>query len=320
MDQRGKLMDKAIHIVVDEPDMHHYQVLLAEQVPEVKVTICEEPASPPSGIADADVLLTWRPHPHVIKALPNLKWIHSTGAGVEAILRNSSLPSDVTITRTATMCGPLMAQYVITFILAWLFRLPLLQENQQQRRWQQFNAPLASNFTCTVLGMGDIGQEIAQKCQSIGLKVTGISRSGNSVPGFEVLPVSQLEQVLPRTNILVVVLPLTAETEGLLDYQRLSLMPSNSLIVNVARGPIIVEADLIRALQNGTLAGAVLDVFDQEPLPVDSAFWEMKNVMITPHIAGPYDPAATTKVFLENLQRYRIGEPMHYVVDRSREY
>lgn len=315
-------MDKsAIHIVVDEPDMHDYKALLAKLAPEATVTLCEDPANPPGAIADAEILLTWRPHPHVLKGMPKLKWIQSTGAGVEAILQSDYFSPTVTLTRTGRMAGRLMAEYVLSFIMATTFRLPFVVANQQQRQWKPFKIPVVQGKSCTVLGMGEIGQEIARLCRAIALNVTGISRSGKStVDGVPTYAEAALDQVLPTTDILVVVVPLTPDTTGMLDARRLALLPDHALIINISRGPVIVEADLIAALEERRSLSAVLDVFDQEPLPPDSPFWTMENVMVTPHIAGPYDPEFCTQVFLENLERYRLGQPMNYLVDPVKGY
>jgi len=317
----GTVDKVGLHVVVDEPDMHDYKALLAQSVPEVTVTICEDPAVPPAEIADAEILLTWRPHPHVLQGMPKLKWIQSTGAGVEAILRSPAFLPTITLTRTGRMAGRLMAEYVIGFILATTFRLPFITANQQQHRWQSFKIPSIQGQRCTVLGMGEIGQEIAILGRALGLEVTGVSRSGaQTVEGIPTVTVDVLDQVLPLTDILVVVVPLTATTEGMLDGRRLGLLPNSALLINISRGPVIIEADLIQALTNGTIAAAVLDVFDQEPLPSTSPFWDMENVIVTPHIAGPYDPHFCTQVFLENLERYCSGQTLNYIVDPERGY
>ncbi|MDX2215845.1 MAG: D-2-hydroxyacid dehydrogenase [Oculatellaceae cyanobacterium bins.114] len=310
----------AIHVVVDEPDMYDYKALLAELAPEVTLTLCEDPAAPPAAIADAEILLTWRPHPHVLQGMPKLKWIHSTGAGVEAILQSDYFSPTVTLTRTGKMAGRLMAEYVLGFILATTFRLPFVAANQQHHRWQPFKIHPVQGKSCTILGMGEIGQEIAALCQAIALNVTGINRTGSStIESIPTYSIEFLDQVLPVTDILVVVVPLTPETEGMLDARRLNLLPDQALIINVSRGPVIVEADLIQVLKERSLT-AVLDVFNQEPLPPDSPFWDMDNVIVTPHIAGPYDPEFCTQVFLDNLERYRLGQKMNYVVDYAKGY
>jgi phosphoglycerate dehydrogenase-like enzyme len=313
--------NQTVHVVVDEPDMFEYRKLLAQQAPELKVTLCEEPALPPPEIAEAEILLTWRPHPQVLQGMPKLKWIHSTGAGVEGILRCQHFSPTVTLTRTGQMAGRLMAEYVIGFILAHSFQLPLIAENQKQHRWQLFKVLPIQHRRCMILGMGEIGREIAQLCQAIGLQVTGVSRNGGEmVDGIPDYPIAELDTLLPQIDILVVVVPLTSETEGMIDSYRLRLLPQHALLMNISRGPVVVEADLIAALQDGSLGAAVLDVFDREPLPADSVLWDMPNVMITPHIAGPYDPEFCTRSFLENLDRYLAGKKLNHRVDASKEY
>lgn len=309
------------HVVVDEPDLHEYRDLFTRYAPDLLVTLCEDPVSPPSEVADAEILLTWEPHPNVIKAMPNLKWVQSTGAGVDGILRNANLSPDVILTRTGKMTAAAMAQYVTTFILVTHYCVPFILNNQKAHKWQYFKIPLIKGLRCTILGTGDIGQTIAQSCQDLGLNVVAVNRSGNQVHGIEkVLPVSDLDEVLPHTDLLVVVVPLTSETRGLIDYRKLSLLPQEAVLINVSRGPVIVEKDLVEAMKEGKLRSAVLDVFDQEPLPPDSPLWDMENVVVTPHIAGNFTVDFSTKAFLENLNLYLTGKAMNYIVDYARGY
>lgn len=309
-----------LHVVIDEPDMHHYQRLLAQALPQVTLTLCETPATPPAAIARAEILLTWRPHAEVLQRMTHLKWIHCTGAGVEAILRSPHYSPHVILTRTGRMAPRLMAEYVAGFILANQFQIPRLIHNQQQRRWQPFPVPTLKGKHCTVLGMGDIGQAVAEMGQAIGLEVTGVSRQGKAIANIRTYPVTQLDALLPTTDILVIVVPLTRETEGMIHAGRLRLLPPHALLINISRGPVVVEADLIHALQAGSLGGAILDVFDEEPLPPPSPLWAMENVIITPHIAGPCDPTFCTQVFLDNLERWSSGRAMRDVVDPARGY
>ncbi|MCU0570843.1 MAG: D-2-hydroxyacid dehydrogenase [Oculatellaceae cyanobacterium Prado106] len=308
-------------VVVDEPDMYEYRALLAEQAPHIRLILCEDPAHPPAEIAEAEILLTWRPHPAVLQGMPRLKWVHSTGAGVEAILRSPHFSPTVTLTRTGNMAGRLMAEYVVGFLLAMNFQMPLLIQNQMQHHWQRFNIPTVEGLRCTVLGLGEIGGAIAQMCKGIGLEVVGVSRTGGDttaeIPDY---PLSQLDTLLPNTDVLIVVVPLTPATEGMLDARRLNLLPGNALVMNLSRGPVIVEQDLIEVLQTRSIGGAVLDVFDQEPLATDSPFWELPNVIVTPHIAGPYDAVFCTQSFLQNLERYRSGQKLNHVVNYEHGY
>jgi glyoxylate/hydroxypyruvate reductase len=308
-------------VVVDEPDMEEYRALFAEQAPNVRLILCEDPAHPPSEIADAEILLTWRPHPVVLQGMPRLKWVHSTGAGVEAILRSPHFSPTITLTRTGNMAGRLMAEYVVGFLLAMNFQMPLLLKNQMQHHWQRFNISTIQGMRCTVLGLGEIGGAIAQMCQGIGMKVVGVSRTGGDtaaeIPDY---PLSQLDALLPDTDLLVVVVPLTSDTEGMIDARRLNLLPENALVMNISRGPVIVQQDLIEVLQKRSIGGAVLDVFDQEPLETHSPFWDLPNVIVTPHIAGPYDVTFCAQSFLQNLERYLSGQKLNYVVNYEQGY
>lgn len=303
-------------VVVDEPDMYEYKALFAEQAPNLQLILCEDPAQPPPEIADAEILLTWRPHSAVLQGMPRLKWVHSTGAGVEAILRSPHFSPAVTLTRTGKMAGRLMAEYVVGFLLAMNFQMPLLFKHQMQHHWQRFNISTIQGMRCTVLGLGEIGGTIARMCQGMGMEVVGVSRTGgNTTAEIPNYPLTQLDTLLPDTDLLVVVVPLTPATEGMLDARRLSLLPGNAIVMNISRGPVIVEQDLIDVLRNRSIGGAVLDVFDEEPLAIDSPFWDLPNVIVTPHIAGPYDTAFCTQSFLQNLERYLSGQKLNHVVN-----
>lgn len=310
------------HIVVDEPDRDEYRDFFARYAPDLRVTICEDPASPPTEVMDAEILLTWEPHPHVLKAMPNLKWIHSTGAGVDGILKVAHCFSPhVLLTRTGGMTGATVAQYVVTFILVTHYNIPSMLTNQKQHQWCYFKVPLVAGLRCTILGMGEVGQEIARRCIELGLHVVGVSRSGNLIPAIEtVISVSELNRVLPETDILVIAVPLTSETQSLIDKGHLNLLPPSSVLINVSRGSVVVEQDLIDVLQQGKLKAAVLDVFNCEPLPLNSPLWDTQNVIITPHLAGTFTAEFSATAFLKNLERYRLSESMNHTVDYTRGY
>jgi phosphoglycerate dehydrogenase-like enzyme len=194
-------------------------------------------------------------------------------------------------------------------------------EQQRRAEWRPFEFPLLRDRTAVVVGLGSIGRAVCSLLRANGVRVLGVSRGGQPVPEAErTLAVADLEQVLPEADFLVLVLPLTAESRGLVDRQKLARLPRHAWLINVGRGPLVVEQDLQAALDTGDLAGAVLDVFDQEPLPADHPYWKLDNVIVTPHMSGPDDNALVANQFLENYRRLTSGQPLLGLVDRSRGY
>jgi glyoxylate/hydroxypyruvate reductase len=172
-----------------------------------------------------------------------------------------------------------------------------------------------------VVGLGSIGSEVARTLKAHGLTVIGVSRTGQPVGGLdEVHTVDQLDGVLPRADYLILVVPLTPETRGLIDGSRLSLLPKDAVLVNICRGAVVRESELIETLESGHLRFAVLDVFEQEPLPQDSPLWSMENVIVTPHMSGPDDVPVNAARFLENYRRFQAGQPLEGQIDFERGY
>ena len=180
-----------------------------------------------------------------------------------------------------------------------------------------------ANQVVGVVGLGTIGREIARLANSIGMRVIGTRNNPEPVPHVEkVYGADELRSVLSEADFVVLIAALTPETRGMIGKAELAAMKQDAYLINVARGAIVVEADLIEALQNGTIAGAALDVFETEPLPPESPLWKMENVIITPHIAGarPDYLHAVSEIFSKNLTRYISGEPLFNVVDRDKCY
>jgi phosphoglycerate dehydrogenase-like enzyme len=216
-----------------------------------------------------------------------------------------------------------MADYAMAamFMLHW--DVPRILRDQAGAVWRrEAKAPLAGR-TLGVIGLGAIGQEIARRAQCAGMEVLGVSRSGTAVASVaEVHRQEQLQDVLPRCDFVVLVVPATAETSGLIDAEALRLMKPTASLINFARGSVVEEQALIDALRDRAIKGAVLDVFAAEPLPAESPLWSLPNVIVTPHIAGMSDDyeARFATAFAANLARYRRGEQLLNIVDLARGY
>lgn len=260
-----------------------------------------------------------------------LQWLQLSWAGADKYTRMDAFPSQVTLTNASGAFGTIISEYVIGAILAQYRGLPYYVRQQQKHIWKNWNQDeTILGKKVLILGTGDIGSNIAMRLKAFGAETIGVKRRVNpadSYPNFdEVFSIDLLDDLLPAADIVVCCLPGTAETMGLMDQARFARMKETALFVNVGRGSTVVREDLIRALSAGKLRGAVLDVMDTEPLPEDSPLWDMENVLLTPHIAGPsFGADAHTnrciwKICTENLERYARGEMLHNIVDRKAGY
>ena len=300
-----------------------YKEIFAQEAPELEVLVQRRNDPLPTEFArEMDFLLAWYFPPELLRDAPRLRWISSTGAGVDNVMAARDwLPKGVPVTRMVHVFDDVMAEYVLGYLLAVQLDVRRVVKLREQKQWGRWNPPLLRGATAVVVGVGSIGSEVARTLKAAGLTVVGVSRSGQPVDGIdEVHPISALDDVLPRADYLVLVVPLTHETRSLIDACRLALLPPGAVLVNICRGAVTVEADLIDALQQGRLRFAVLDVFEKEPLPPESPFWTLENVIVTPHIAGPDDVSVNAQRFLENYRRLEGGQPLVGLVDFGRGY
>jgi len=274
---------------------------------------------------NAEVIVAWNVPEGVIERATRLKWIHATAAGVDTLLFPSVLNGRVLLTSSVGIHTAVLPEHVMAVILAFARRLHVAVRNQMARRWDR-GATIGEELegkVLGVLGLGAIGRALAPRAAAFGMRVIGTKRSPEEIPHVEkVLPPDGTAEVLQTADFVVVLLPLTAQTRGLIDAKALALMKPTAVLINVGRGPVVQEAALIDALRQGTIAGAGLDVFDREPLPADSPLYELKNVIITPHVSGasPTYLDRAIPLFCENLRRYLAGAPMLNTVDPKRGY
>jgi len=268
----------------------------------------------------AEILYCWRPPRPLLAAAARLKWIQCMGAGVEQVLMPEVSPR-VAITRAAGIFGPWMAEYAIGWCLWVTQRMDGFRASQRARRWAPVDpAPLRGQTLC-VVGLGDIGRHIARAGRALGMRVIGISRTARRVPGVErVYRTRALATALARADFVVLPVPLSAATRGLIGAPALAAMKPSAWLINLARGPIVEEAALLDALRARRIGGAILDVFDTEPLPPDHPLWAQDNVVVTPHISGPSTTREIAPIFADNLRRYLAGRPLRHLVDRRRGY
>lgn len=261
----------------------------------------------------------------------NLKLLQLTWAGADKFLKMKNFPKNVTLATASGAFGEVISEYVIGGLLALYRDFPTYFKNQRNHVWQKNEMVETINGkTVLVFGTGDIGKTTAKKLKALGAKeIFGVRRNSKEdfVENFdEIFDVVELDSLLPKADIVVCCLPETKATIGMLNKEMLSLMKENSVLINVGRGSLIVTNDLIEILESGKIKGAVLDVFENEPLPENSKLWDMKNVIITPHIAGPSfagDEATKDKIWkicFENIESYLQGGKLRNVVDFNRGY
>jgi phosphoglycerate dehydrogenase-like enzyme len=287
----------------------------------VSVHIAATPSEAAGAIADAEILYAWKFPPQLYAKAGRLKWLQVMGAGVDWALV-PELPPHVQITRAPGVFGPWMAEYVVAWCLWVTQRMKPYRDAQRQRRWDDHVLPdRLGGKTLTIVGLGDIGRDIARAARGLGMRVLGVSRRGRAVrEATKMYPVAALARALREADFVVLLLPLTPETRGIIGADALSAMKSTAWLINIARGAVVDEGALMEAIEQRRIAGAVLDVFDREPLPPSHPLWKMDNVVVTPHISGPSTADALTPVFNDNLARYLASRPLRHVVDRRRGY
>jgi phosphoglycerate dehydrogenase-like enzyme len=267
----------------------------------------------------------------IVERAAGLKWLQLTSAGVDRLLDAPVVRSHVTVTTASGIHAVPISEFVIGAMLAFAKGLPRALRAQQERAWRPYWPEELEAKTVGVLGMGAIGVRVVELSQALGMRVLALRRSavgrvkgeGSGVMGAdEVLGPDELPYLLAESDYVVVALPLTEETRGLIGEAELRAMKPSAVIVNIGRGAIIAEAALVRALKEGRIAGAALDVFQQEPLSGESELWGMDNVIVTPHISGgtPRYMERAVELFCDNLRRYAAGEALRNVVDPARGY
>jgi glyoxylate/hydroxypyruvate reductase A len=284
----------------------------------VHVASTPEQAAGPGALAE--IFYCWGlPRPLLANA-KGLRWIQCMGAGVEGLLV-PELAAGVRITRVAGIFGPWMAEYTLGWCLWVTQRMDGFRASQRQRRWAPVDpVPLRGQTLC-VVGLGDIGRSIAKAARALGMRVIGVTRSGRaSRDAVRVYRTAALRTALARADFVVLTLPLSDETRGLVGRAELAALRPTAWLLNLARGPIVDEGALLEALRRRRLGGAVLDVFDTEPLPAAHPLWGFDNVVITPHISGPSTPREIGPIFNDNLRRYAANRPLRHTVDRARQY
>jgi len=295
-----------------------WRQLLAELLPEYEIRYWPE-------IGDRSSIhyaLVWHPEPGMLATLPNLKMIFGLGAGIDHLLRDPDLARHLPIVRLVDpYMTDAMSEYVALSVLR-LHRQDLDYLGQQREAvWRELEQKNAAERPVGILGFGTLGQDSGRKLRALGFDVAGWSRSEKSVPGFATFAGADgLDILQRRSEIVVCLLPLTPETRGILNASSFARMPSGAGLVNAGRGGHLVEADLLAALDSGQVSGAVLDVFDDEPLPPTHPFWRHPRIIVTPHVAAETHPPTAAPLVREAIRQCEAGLPIANRVDLARGY
>lgn len=275
-------------------------------------------------IQDADIVFGRLPREPFLAA-KKLKWVQSIGVGFESMLYAEMVESEVIITNTAGAFDVAMAEHTLALIFSWTRGIVTSERNRVSHHYSG-DLPVSqiTGRQACVLGLGTIGRAISIRLHQLGMQVIAVDAQVERPPeGVDKLfAPDQLLDALERSDFVIVALPLTESTRGLIDQACFAAMPNHGYFVNIARGPIVNQADLIEALRSGEIAGAGLDVFEEEPLPEVSPLWSLENVVITPHRAGhsPEGHENIREIFCENLCRFTRDQPLLNVVDKQRGY
>ena len=289
---------------------------------------CGADAPDAADLQDCEVLMGYFP-PDLLAKLPALQWVQTSSAGVDTLCGVAYPNDDVVLTNCSGAFGIAISEYLTTGLLMLLRHMPLYLDNQRKRLWAQ--GPACGSIygsRITVVGLGNIGSEFARRMTAFGANVTGVCRTRSKCPSWfpaeNVVLSEQLEAAVADADVVACCLPGTPQTAGMISERVIAAMKNGALLLNVGRGATVDEAALVRALENGKLGGAVLDVAQVEPLPQTSKLWTLPNVIVTPHISGrnddPINALLIYEIFRENLAHYLASEPLTHVVNRKQGY
>jgi D-2-hydroxyacid dehydrogenase (NADP+) len=302
-----------ILLTLPEPIRSQYRDRLRKRFPEVAIDLVDHHSKVGPYIATTDALVTFAPmlSAHVLASATRLKWVQALGTGVDNLIDQPTLREDVIVTNMRGIHGAPVAEAALAGMLALARGLPRALRAQNERQWQRFPAQLLHDKTVGVFGVGQIAEALAPKCKVLGMRVVGVTSAPRQVPGFDLMHRREkLAEVVGDFDFLVLLTPLSAATRNSINAGIFAAMKPTSYLINLARGGVVDEPALIAALASNRIAGAALDVFNQEPLPADHPFWSMPNVIITAHQGGFCDvyidyalPTVET-----NMERFLRGD------------
>jgi len=270
-------------------------------------------------MARTEALMAYDVPPGLLSTMPRLRWVQAMTAGVEQWLALPDLPETVALTCARGTHEESMPENIIGALFYVAKPYAQAVENQKQAKWVRTVAQPLTGKTLGILGLGAIGQRVAQMASALGMRVIGTRRRADKIPNAEIL---STEQVLAQSDFVLLLLPATPETDNFMNAERLALMKPTAWLLNFGRGHLVRDYDLVGAVKAGKIAGAILDVFRQEPLPADHPFWKTERIIVLPHIGGPHPQRDrfVARLFAENLRCFLDNKPLKELVDRKLGY
>ena len=319
----GPPSKKSVLLWLDEPGDYLRAAQEAGLASSVELLITPLKSDPPDALlARADALLAWRPPARLAARAPRLRWIQSLTGGCEQWL-GPDVPPQATLTCARGTHRVQMSEHILAGLFLCAKDLASIVLDQAERRWRRRINPTLAGATLGILGLGAIGAEVARLTSSLGMRVIGTKREPTPLPGVaRVHPPAETARVLAESDYVLLLLPSTADTRGIVDKTALAAMKPSAFLLNFGRGDLVVDADLVAAVRERRIAGAVLDVFAAEPLPTEHAFWTTPGIVVLPHIGGlhPQRDTLVAALWRDNLARFIAGRPLTQVVDRARGY
>ncbi|PYN94830.1 MAG: D-2-hydroxyacid dehydrogenase [Candidatus Rokuibacteriota bacterium] len=287
--------------------------------------VAAPPAQDPGDtlLGRAEALLAWKPLPGLATRAPRLRWIQSLTGGCEQWLASPDLPPFAVLTCARGTHRLSMPEHILTALFMVAKQIPGIVLDQRESRWRRRVNDTLAGKTLGILGLGAIGAEVARKAAGLDIRVIGTKRDAAAMAHVDrVLGPDGIGSVLAESDYVLLLLPSTTETRGIVNKHTLALIKPSAWLLNFARGDLVVDADLVEAVATRRIAGAVLDVFREEPLSATSPFWTTENIVVFPHVGGlhPERDEAVAELWVDNLRRFAAGQPLREVVDRRRGY
>jgi len=300
-----------MNLLILDPRANEYKKALLPKFPDVSIHSAQKEEEVGDFIEKADILLVIRISNELIKKASKIKWIQALTTGVDYIINLPSLKKEVIVTSTRGMHGPQVSEMAFLLMLALNRKFPEVVRNQDKAEWERWPGRLLWKKKVAILGVGVIGEEIARKCKAFGMEVFGIDIVRRKVESIDTFyGPEDIVNVAREVDYFIIVAPFTPQTEKMVDSKVLSAMKPTAFLLNLGRGEVVDEGALINVLKSGKIAGAGLDTYCEEPLPESHPFWGMKNVIVSPHVAGMSDiyVEQALSIFEENLRRFLKGE------------
>lgn len=300
--------------------VEEYKALLEKEIPEAEFMICTNREEMEKFASEAEIALVGMTFPQdLFKRMPKLEWVQALAAGVESYIQNAEQFKNIPVCRITGAFGKYMAEYVLAYILYFCQNIPRALKAQREKRWDPFRMEFIHQKTLGVMGLGHIGKAVARKASDAGMRVVSWDMARAEAPFVErQFESGEMPAFLKEADFVVLTLPATPATRNLTGRDFFKAMKKSAYLINICRGAIVDEDDLVEALTAGQIAGAVIDAMKEEPLPEKSPLWDCPNLIVTAHISGPSLPGDMVEIFKENFRRFLRKEPLIGLIDFAR--